>query len=133
MVRYRVADLTASHEAYMQGLGVNERQYPGFSEDPLEGFVHLAADLTYATDFLRGDAFVLRRVAAQEAAASAVKTEDLMAGYVGDTAAVERMRELFRAQDYRQVVEVFERLQYPQRLSPAELKMVEVARHKAGG
>src|SRR5262245_3738510 len=82
LVRYHVTDRSASHETYMRGLGVWEQcRYPGFSGSPLEGFAHLAADLGHATDFLQGDAVVLCEVALQEAAVSAQKGEDLMAGY----------------------------------------------------
>lgn len=48
-----------------------------------------------------------------------------MAGAVGDTAS--------RARSFRDVVAIFEQLKYPQRLSPSDLKMVEIARRKAGG
>jgi hypothetical protein len=131
LVRYHVADHSASHEAYMRGLGAWEQcQYPGFSEEPLDGFVDLAADLAHATDFLRADAMVLRRVAAEESTATAAKTQEFMAGWVGDAAALEHMRSLFRAQHYRQVVEIFAQLKYPQRISSSERKMVEIARRK---
>ena len=53
LVRYHVGDHNAGHETYVLGLGVwEECRYPGFSEDPLDGFVHRAADLKHATDFL---------------------------------------------------------------------------------
>ena len=57
LVTYRIADASLLHEEYMQALlgrhGPN--QYPGFSDDPLEGFRHLKNDLErYCSDFLTG-------------------------------------------------------------------------------
>ena len=43
------------------------------------------------------------------------------------------MRAFFRAEAFQQVVEIFEQLKCPRRLSPAELKMVKVARRRVGG
>jgi len=134
LVTYHVADCSASHEAYMRGLGVWEQcRYPGVSNEPLDGFADLAADLRHAQDFLSADALVLRRVAAQERECAAAMSEELMAGAVGDTASLEKMRSYFRARSFREVVAIFEQLKYPQRLSPSDLKMVEIARRKAGG
>src|SRR3954467_12336148 len=58
LVTYHVGSNALSHEAYMKALGVrpSEAQYPGYSEDPLDGFRHLAADIiAFGDDFLRGD------------------------------------------------------------------------------
>jgi len=134
LVRYHVFDHSALHEAYMRALGVwNQCRYPGFSDNPLDAFVHLAADFRHAGDFLQGDALILRRVAAQEALRDAAANEELMAGYVGDTRSLEQMRILFHANSFGKVVEIFQKLEYPHRLSPADLKMVEIARRKLGG
>lgn len=134
LVTYHVSALGASHEAYMRGLGVwGQCRYPGFSDEPMSAFSNLAADLGYAADFLSGDALILRRVAADERARAAAMGEELMAGYVGDTASLETMRLHFRSGRFADVVSVFGQLKYPQRLSPADLKMVEIARRRSGG
>src|SRR5262249_48641956 len=120
LVQYHVADESASHEAYMRGLGVwDQCCYPGFSDEPMDSFAHLAADLRHAHDFLSGDASIFRRVAAQERIREAARGEELMARYVGDTQAREEMRSHFRAQRFRETIALFDSLRYPQRLSPA--------------
>ena len=46
LVTYQFRGLTASHESVLRALGVFGRhQYPGFSDDPLDGFRHLRSDL----------------------------------------------------------------------------------------
>jgi hypothetical protein len=57
LVTYHMGTLKISHESYMLSLlgpsGGNK--YPGFSEDPLDGFRALAFDLeTFSKDFLAG-------------------------------------------------------------------------------
>lgn len=57
LVTYHLGSLSLSHESYMQALlGKNGgNQYPGFSDDPLEGFRHLSYDLShFCEDFLSG-------------------------------------------------------------------------------
>jgi hypothetical protein len=54
LVTYHVDDLELSHADYMRALGVRGA-YPGFSEDPLDGFRHVLDDLTaHAGGFLAG-------------------------------------------------------------------------------
>src|SRR5215470_5045990 len=57
MVSYHLGDRSISHEAYMWSV-IGERHashYPGFSNDPLDGFRHLRSDLEkYGGDFLHG-------------------------------------------------------------------------------
>ncbi len=63
MVAYRLGRLVVAHEPYLRALGVpvGTNQYPGFSDDPLDGFRHLAYDLShFCADFCSGDASVLR-------------------------------------------------------------------------
>ena len=44
LVTYHVGGARVSHSRYMEELGVRERAaYPGFSEEPLDGFRDLAA------------------------------------------------------------------------------------------
>jgi hypothetical protein len=57
LVSYHMGSLSLGHEAYMRALlgkgGGN--QYPGFSNDPLDGFRHLGYDLAhFCGDFLCG-------------------------------------------------------------------------------
>ena len=61
LVTDRIDTFSLSHVAYMQALGKCwHHRYPGFSDDPLDGFRHLRHDLEHScTDFLSGpgDAF----------------------------------------------------------------------------
>ena len=56
IVKYRIADDALDHEEYMRILGVaDQTAYPGFSDDPLDGFRHLRSDLErFAEAFLTG-------------------------------------------------------------------------------
>jgi hypothetical protein len=44
IVQYQWSGASFTHQAYMRWLGTR-RAYPGFSDEPLDGFRHLAADL----------------------------------------------------------------------------------------
>ena len=57
LVTYHMGSLSISHEAYMRALLGKEggHKYPGFSEDPIDGFRGLRYDLEhYGSDFLYG-------------------------------------------------------------------------------
>jgi len=56
IVKYRIADDSLDHKEYMRLLGVaDQTAYPGFSDDPLDGFRHLRLDLErFAEPFLSG-------------------------------------------------------------------------------
>jgi hypothetical protein len=57
MVSYHLGDRSLSHEYYMRSVigRPHASHYPGFADDPLEGFRHLRADLEeYGNDFLTG-------------------------------------------------------------------------------
>ena len=67
LVEYRVGSRILAHEDYMRVVaGRGNHAYPGFSEDPVDGFRHLASDLErFASVFLGGtdaefDALVAR-------------------------------------------------------------------------
>ena len=65
LVSYRLGDLCIDHADYMSVVaGRGQNQYPGFSDDPLDGFRHLAHDLSvYCAAFLSGpDAEFIRVV-----------------------------------------------------------------------
>lgn len=64
-VTYSLGRSQLDHETYMRQLGVHtEAAYPGFSEDPIDGFRHLAHDLShYCQDFLRGPGREFQRLA----------------------------------------------------------------------
>jgi hypothetical protein len=118
----------------MRELGVWDRcRYPGYSDDPLHAFHSLAHDLSLADDFLCGDAQVLERAALKEHLHLEQGQRDDMAHAVGDVRALEEMHELFRARRYSQVLVLFAGLKYPERLSPAELQMLQIARERSGG
>jgi hypothetical protein len=53
-VTYHVGSAKLSHADYIHALKA-KNQYPGFPDDPLDGFRHLLHDLeNYAADFLDG-------------------------------------------------------------------------------
>lgn len=132
LVTYHVGPLHARHETYMKELGVLGRnQYPGFSDDPLDGFRHLANDLGFAADFLSGNGHILHSAALKEAEADREKSKELMVGYVGDTRALEQMEALFRSGNYTKVLAVFQELKFPERLTKVQQRMVEVCRERA--
>ena len=57
LVTYHLGCATLSHEDYMWSVLGNRwaSHYPGFSDDPMDGFRHLLLDLEqYGSDFLRG-------------------------------------------------------------------------------
>jgi hypothetical protein len=55
IVTYGWGEVRLSHQDYMRELGA-DAQYPGFSDDPLDGFRHLLADLEGpALGFVRGE------------------------------------------------------------------------------
>jgi hypothetical protein len=57
LVAYHVGSLSLLHQAYMRALLGRDggSKYPGFSDEPLDGFRHLSYDLAhYAQDFLSG-------------------------------------------------------------------------------
>ena len=55
LVTYHLADASLSHEDYMRYIATGKAEYPGFSENPMDGFKHLAHDLkSFASDFLSG-------------------------------------------------------------------------------
>jgi hypothetical protein len=54
LVTYHVGSTALSHADYMRALDA-KNEYPGFSDDPLDGFRHLLHDLErYASGFLDG-------------------------------------------------------------------------------
>ena len=56
LVEYRVGSRVVSHEDYMRVVaGRGNNAYPGFSDDPIDGFRHLASDLQqFAGVFIDG-------------------------------------------------------------------------------
>lgn len=131
LVRYHLGSHSASHENYMKELGEWPRcEYPGFPDDPLDPFERLAHDLSFAGEFMSGDARLLLRASAHEAAATANADAREFQGYVGDTRTLERMRDAFRLGAYSQVVELAGTLTLPEKMTAAQLRMVEVAKAK---
>jgi hypothetical protein len=55
-VVYRVSERALAHEDFMRAVGARgKHQYPGFSDDPLDGFRWLAADIAhFGTVFVTG-------------------------------------------------------------------------------
>jgi hypothetical protein len=55
LVDYRVGVQRITHEDYMRVVAERKNSYPGFSDDPLDGFKHLASDLkSFCAAFLMG-------------------------------------------------------------------------------
>lgn len=131
LVRYHLGPQSASHEHYMRALGVTANQYPGFSSDPLDGFRHLSHDLSFVTDdFLTGGGDVLRRACVVEAEQQRRAQVAGMAGAVGDLRARQVARESFRKKEFARVVTALETLKFPELLSDAEQKMLNIARER---
>ena len=129
MVRYHIADQSASHEVYMRELGAWAGcLYPGFSDDPMDAFRNLAHDITVAEDFLFGTGEVLRIASEKEARQSVAANTEFMARAVGDTAKVDRMREQFKTGNYSEVVEIASTLRYIESVSPSVQEMIEIAK-----
>jgi hypothetical protein len=132
LVRYHLGNQSASHESYMRELGVlDQRRYPGFSDDPAAAFHDLAHDLSWADDFLSASAAVLRKAAAREASDTAEQNKRATAGHFGDVRQRQQLHERFREGSYGQVVALAETLKYPDQMTESERRMVEIARKKA--
>ena len=67
LVTYHIGDVELGHEDYMRLLGVyGQKEYPGFSDDPLAGFHGIRSDLErFCSDFLSGDGATFARLAAK--------------------------------------------------------------------
>ena len=104
----------------------------GLSENPLQSFHELAHDISLAEDFLIGTAARLREAAEKESAQTDNRHEGLMAGYVGDTRKLDQLRNSFHQGRYASVVKLSRGLKYPNRMTPSERKMVEIACKRSG-
>lgn len=132
LIRYRVGDESASHEAYMRELGVWKYcEYPGFSEDVIGPFRGLAHDLAFADEFTSGNAETLNRAAAKESISARELGQEFIGAAVGDARRREEMRARFREKRYSEVLSLAFELKYPDQLSASERRMVETARAKA--
>ena len=131
LVHYHLRGSSVSHDFYMKHLGVRDRcRYPGYSEDPMEGFRNLAHDIrAFGQDFLgKGDQLV--DAARAESEEQAVRGRDLNIGYTGDRRARQDAREAFKAGDYRKTIELLTTLQYPDDLSASEVKLLAMAQKR---
>lgn len=130
LVRYHIAETNVAHKIYMRELGVSTCRYPGASTEPLDAFRDLAHDLQYADDFIFGDASILKIAAASESVSKTQEQNRLLCGYVGDVHTMEKMRLLFKQGRYVDVVSQLSLLQYPERLTPSETRLIEIARKR---
>ena len=133
LVTYHVGAAHVSHAGYMEELGVRQfAAYPGFSDDPLDGFRHLAGDLArFAADFLIGDGAVVIRAARREQTEVDAKSRALMAGYVGDDQKREEAKQKFDARDWSGAISLLESLQYPDQMDASDQRRLEIARRRA--
>ena len=68
LITYHIGTDQMRHEVYMRALLGKDggNRYPGFSDDPIDAFRDLSADLgTYCSDFLEGDGEVFKRCLAE--------------------------------------------------------------------
>lgn len=134
LVTYHLGDCSLSHEAYVRALGValGENHYPGFSDDPLDGFRHLAHDLErFASEFVSGDGAVLQRSAPEGAARLVEAWERSKAGSEGDDVARAMARAHFHAGEYERVVRLLGDVRYQKFLTESERRMLAIARVRA--
>ena len=135
LVTYHAGRFSIAHEPYLLALGVprGDNQYPGFSDDPLEGFRSLAHDLSrFCREFLSGDATILRRIAIEETSRLRTRGRLEIAGYIGDERKRREARTHFHAGEYGRVVVLLEQVQYPDLLRDSERQMLELARRRTG-
>ena len=132
LVTYYIGRHSASHDVYIKFLGVSEHsQYPGFSNNPMDGFVHLLHDLKFIkTDFMVGDGTILIKAAKYALLKQDEDNKNCMIEYVGDTAAIHRAKVFFYQKRYEDVVKIMENLVYPERLPASGQRMLEIARRK---
>lgn len=133
LVSYHIGSLSATHEPYMREVfGDNgTHRYPGFSDDPLDGFRYLAHDIeNFAADFLSGNGELLARAAVKEAEEKRAQQIVDMAHAVGDTKKREDARQVFRENNFKRVVELLESLAYPELMTEAERKYFEISKRK---
>jgi hypothetical protein len=133
LVTYHWNSEKVSHEIYMDSLGAaGASAYPGFSDKPLDCFHHLLLDLErFGDDFLSGEGHILRSAAKLEMYQTEQDNHQNMVLYVGDTRNRSQAREEFRLKNYPKVVTLLDSLEYPDDLSLAEQKMLELARNRS--
>jgi hypothetical protein len=135
LVTYHVGPLSLPHDEYLRALRVlpGECAYPGFSDDPLDGFRHLKTDLErFGQEFLAGDASVFLNAARAAAERQPEDARRNMARAVGDDRSRQRARELFRLGKYAEVVAALDGLKYAEFMDSFERKILDVARRRAG-
>jgi hypothetical protein len=133
LVTYHAGSHSATHESYLRELlgEGGAHQYPGFSDDPLDGFRHLAHDIeNFAGDFLSGNCEALARAALKEAEGRNAQNMTAMAQAVGDTKKREDARRRFHEGDFKGVVDLLESLKYPELMTEAEKKYLEISLRK---
>jgi len=132
-VTYHVNEAFLTHEDYLRALGIPDgaRRYPGVSDDPLQAFRDLTADVSaYCSEFVDGSLAVFPGAAAAAAARRAEIHRRNMVGYVGDDSKRAQAREAFQTRDYRRVVELLASMKYPEYLEASERKILEIARRR---
>lgn len=133
LVRYHAGKLNASHTAYLAALSQTERaRFPGFPETPLAAFENLAHDFgLIQDDFLSPAQPGLHRAAAAEEAEQDQQRRAQMVSSVGDFRVRAAAREAFRSRRYAECVRLLESAHYVSDFSPAEQRLLELARQRA--
>jgi hypothetical protein len=131
LVRFHYGSSSVAHAHYMTYLGVADRcEYPGYSEDRMYGFRHLAHDIqAFGADFF-GSAENLIAASKIEAEEEAAKAQQWQVGASGDARARLMAREAFRCGDYPNTIRLLTNLQFPGELSSSELKFLSIARKR---
>jgi hypothetical protein len=131
-VRYHCGTKSVSHKNYMKALGVIDQcQYPGFSNDPLDGFRSLKHDIAkFGSDFTDENHFVLLRATQEEQAQETQMAKVLWSGYEGDNRKRTNGKQYFTQKQYQKCIAELESVQYPELLTNSERKMLEIAKRK---
>jgi hypothetical protein len=91
----------------------------------------LAQDLSFASEFMSGDARLLLRASERERAAIAEGDGRDLQRYVGDVRRLERMRDAFRSGAYDQVILLAATLTLPDKMTTAQRRIVEIAKARS--
>jgi hypothetical protein len=88
-------------------------------------------DVSFAGEFMSGDARLLLRASERERATIAERDGRDWQGYVGDLRTLEWMRDSFRSGAYDQVVQLVGTLTLPDKMTTAQRRMVEIAKDRS--
>lgn len=134
-VVYQIDNLSLEHEQYLSALGVAKQSrflwLPKEIGD--ERYTSLRLDLErYLSEFLTGSAEVFLQASKQAANSSLAIQTELMAHATGDTRKRQIARDAFHDKRYEEGLKIIASLTMPESLTPSEIMLVKIARHKLG-